>query len=287
VYYAPDAEVLLSDSFLATHCFEVRLGRGDATGLVGLAFTPARGRRLVDVSGVLWLDRATAELRALEFEYENLPSDLRAGPAEGRVEFLRIPSGPWIVRDWVIRMPIVSMTRAFHGGLESRLQVVRETGGRVIEIRAVDGPAIYSGDQAVITGIVLDSTTGSPLANAVVAILGTSYTATTNAVGRFHMAAPLEGDYGISFSHPRLDTLGAVAAQARITVRPGVVVGTQLAIPPETDILERLCPDTTVGPNARAVIGVVREAGSGRPVAGAEVEVTWQEPFVSGPIIGA
>src|SRR5207245_6263264 len=43
-YQAPDADVLLSDPFLRTHCFETKAGHGETAGFVGLAFTPARDR---------------------------------------------------------------------------------------------------------------------------------------------------------------------------------------------------------------------------------------------------
>ena len=82
VYRAPDAAVLLSDSFLEDHCFSVA---EDAArpGMVGLAFEPVAGRTVADVSGVLWLDRATAQLRTLEYRYVRLPRELAWDGAGG------------------------------------------------------------------------------------------------------------------------------------------------------------------------------------------------------------
>src|SRR5689334_21019244 len=66
-YYAPDAEVLLSDSFASTHCFHLQKNPVDDQ-LVGVAFTPARNQRDArDIEGVLWIDQKTAELETLEF----------------------------------------------------------------------------------------------------------------------------------------------------------------------------------------------------------------------------
>jgi hypothetical protein len=107
VYNAPDANVLLSDAFLRDHCFHVRRGEGPDSALIGLAFEPARSRRLPDVEGVLWLDRATAELRRLEYTYTRLPRPTPPGRAGGRLEFERLPSGEWLVRRWRIRMPVL------------------------------------------------------------------------------------------------------------------------------------------------------------------------------------
>jgi hypothetical protein len=105
VFYAPDARVMLSPEFEAGHCFTAVAGAGDRTGLVGLAFQPVRGRRLPDVRGTLWLDPASAELTLLEFEYVNARWPQPARRAGGHVAFARLPSGAWMVRDWVIRMP--------------------------------------------------------------------------------------------------------------------------------------------------------------------------------------
>jgi hypothetical protein len=53
-YYSPDARVLLSDEFLAGHCFRVEEPAQAGSTLVGLAFEPVQGSRLPDVRGVLW-----------------------------------------------------------------------------------------------------------------------------------------------------------------------------------------------------------------------------------------
>lgn len=135
VYFAPDAEALLSEPFVETHCFEVKLGRGDQDGLVGLAFAPARRRDVPDIRGALWLDRRTSELRYLEFTYTGLPRQPGETAAGGRIEFLRIPSGAWIVRDWLIRMPLRRATGPIG---------VRETGGRALTIKTRDGTVVYA-----------------------------------------------------------------------------------------------------------------------------------------------
>src|SRR2546429_3804932 len=105
-YQAPDADVLLSDPFLRTHCFETKAGHGETAGFVGLAFTPARDRSLPDVAGTLWLDQQTSELRHLQFNYTRLPHPLNEARAGGRVAFMRVPTRAWRVRDWVIPTPL-------------------------------------------------------------------------------------------------------------------------------------------------------------------------------------
>ncbi|HEU4632308.1 MAG TPA: carboxypeptidase-like regulatory domain-containing protein, partial [Gemmatimonadaceae bacterium] len=63
VVAAPDERVLLSDAFAAEHCFRLVPGDGARAGMVGIAFTPARDRRVPDIAGVLWADSATLRLR--------------------------------------------------------------------------------------------------------------------------------------------------------------------------------------------------------------------------------
>ena len=144
LYRAPDADVLLTNTFLRTHCFEIRKGRGDSDGLIGLGFNSARDRKVPDINGTLWVDRQTAELRRMEFNYVRLPDDVVASGAGGRIEFMRLPNGAWIVRDWVIRMPYTKLKQQIMA-MGERVEVTgfREKGGSADFIRAHDGKVVY------------------------------------------------------------------------------------------------------------------------------------------------
>ena len=143
-YRAPDADVLLSDVFLRTHCFEAKLGHAETQGMVGLVFTSARGRSVPDITGTLWLDENSAQLRQLDFNYVRLPQGVFAPRSGGHIEFLRLPSGVWIVRDWVIRMPIAQLKPQLMGQPD-RPEVVGywERGGTADFIRADNGRVVY------------------------------------------------------------------------------------------------------------------------------------------------
>ena len=140
-FYAPDAEVLLSEVFLSGHCFRVVEGQD---GLIGLAFEPARKRKITDVKGVLWLDSTTAALRHLEFGYTKLPWGIPASRVGGRVEFEQLASGLWIVRRWYVRAPRMGVERTFFrlGGAmhlrnRERFVSIIEHGGEVLDTRAL------------------------------------------------------------------------------------------------------------------------------------------------------
>ena len=143
-YHEPDAEVLLSGAFLRTHCFETKVGKDETAGMVGLGFSPARGRHLPDITGTLWVDRHSGELRHLEFKYVRLPQGLSAPNAGGRVEFMRVPTGAWMVRDWIIRMPIVEQGRTpTYGSAFPQTVGYRQRGGSAVEIKTTAGAVVY------------------------------------------------------------------------------------------------------------------------------------------------
>ena len=131
-YFAPDERVLLSPEFWRDHCFEVVAGRGETAGLIGMRFTPARRRRPPDIAGVLWADSATAELRHLDFWYddESLPPEAK-GPdrSGGQIVFQRLATGEWVVGAWRLRMPRFRRVERSSGPGLVHLLGYDETGG--------------------------------------------------------------------------------------------------------------------------------------------------------------
>jgi len=111
VFEAPDADVLLDESFAASHCFHLQRPDADHRGQAGLAFRPLqiRGRdTLVDVAGVIWIDETTPELRSLDFTYTALePAAMRAGTG-GQIQFHTMPNGIAFVERWHLRLPALA-----------------------------------------------------------------------------------------------------------------------------------------------------------------------------------
>jgi hypothetical protein len=82
-----------------------QLGVFTRRGFLGIAFRPRTNRITGGINGTIWLDAGTFELRFVEFRYTNLitvPSNPHLG---GEVHFLRLESGAWLVRRWLVRMP--------------------------------------------------------------------------------------------------------------------------------------------------------------------------------------
>ena len=132
VYFGVDARVLFSDWFLADHCFQVE---ADQAGELRVRFTPAEPGLRSDVDGRLVLDRASLELRRIEFAYVGLPRWVPRGLAGGEVRLRRLSGGAWVPYAWRVRAPV---PRLVTGRLQPELDAWVETGGRV---RSVRGPA--------------------------------------------------------------------------------------------------------------------------------------------------
>jgi hypothetical protein len=117
-YFAPDETVLLSEQFAATHCFRV-VRQPDRTGQIGVSFEPVAGRKVADITGVLWVDQETSQLREVVFRFVNAGPMTQFG-ANGVTHFRRVPSGAWIVDEWKLSAPrLMVALRALQDGYSS------------------------------------------------------------------------------------------------------------------------------------------------------------------------
>ena len=155
IYYGPDADVLLSDAFLDTHCMSLAEGEDEAEGLLGLSFEPTENRGVPDISGVLWLDPVNSELQWLDYRYEFL--DVPNSDSErlgGRIRFHGLPNGTWIVREWYIRMPLLQATvdqrRFGQRRVRPRLVGLREEGGLVVRVNNLQGDLVLESTAGII-----------------------------------------------------------------------------------------------------------------------------------------
>jgi carboxypeptidase family protein len=133
VYYGLDARALFSDWFLASHCFRVDENEG---GELRVRFEPARREGRADVAGMVVLDRASLELRRIEFAYVNLPGWVPRERAGGEVRLRRLGSGAWVPYAWRVRAPV---PRLVVGRAQPKLDAWVETGGWVRSVRGPGG----------------------------------------------------------------------------------------------------------------------------------------------------
>jgi len=106
-YRAPSVELLMDDRFLSDYCLQLVTQQSARSDLIGVEFRPARKRRITQVTGTLWVDRRSAELRKLEFGYDGLEElEAQVNPG-GWLEFMRLETGLWFVNRWEMRVPDV------------------------------------------------------------------------------------------------------------------------------------------------------------------------------------
>ena len=274
--FAPDATILLSDRFLDTHCFRIQAPeKGRRDDLIGLAFEPLRltsdgDRPRVEISGVLWLDRPSAELRYLEFGYVNLPFDADANRAGGRLEFRPLPDGRWIVWRWFIRTPGLERREGVYSTQQTTIIRVREEGAELLEVMPAGASRV---GRASISGIVFDSLRGIPLAGARVFVSGTSLAAVTGADGSYAIDSIPPGKYLVSVIAPRLDSLLLEPPARGVILSAASAEQIELALPTPRTLAAQLCGEP-MADTASIVLGFVRDTGDTKAI-GASVRAEW------------
>lgn len=275
-FAGPDAALLTSEAFLAFHCFRAVPAPRDRPGLIGLGFRPVESREVVDIDGALWIDRASRELRFLEYRYTGLAGAGARSEAGGRVAFQRLPGGAWIVDDWWIRTPSIALVidrkTGMSTGRDSLLGYV-ETAGRAEVVPRGAPPQPATGPPATLVGTLYDSLTGGPLAGARVTVPGAMDSAVSDTGGRFRLEVPGSGDRVVTVRHPRL---GLVADRSTQTLRfiPGQETVLTLAVPPVRGFARVFCP-----PGQRGEAGLIGLTLAGDdPSEGLLVRLSWVAP---------
>lgn len=266
-FYGLDAQTLLSDDFLSTHCFRVREAGKAQKGLIGLAFQPLHKGGPPDIVGTLWVDRATAELRYLEFRYDKIPMPGHLSPKRfgGRMEFRRLGNGDWVVDHWWLRMPqSVVVTEA--GTLVPGKMRIHEQGGEIRFIGTA-GTAARRG-RSTLRGVVFDSTRSTPLARADVFLTDINRATGTDFSGHFRFSDLPAGRHEVAFTAPYADSLGLAVTPRTVVVGPNHYASVTLAVPRSAT-----CPATN--PPTGGVLGFVESVRTGEPLPGAEARVTW------------
>lgn len=265
-FWAPGLDMLTSDTFIEDHCFHLQTVANPA--LIGLAFEPSPTRRnLSEISGLLLLDRKTAELRSLTFGYTNLSRD-ETDYAGGRMEFARMRDGSWVISRWFIRMPVL----AEGPGVSRRIEEIREVGGSVATLRR-GADTLWRRSPVTLSGTVVDSATDQPLSDASVVLRGTGRTVTVSD-GKFSIPDMLPGEYFLDVHTPGLDSIGAVREQS-VTITDSLTP-VRIRVKAAAQMLDGICK--TSSGRARGggvVLGIVRQRSDTAAPRPARVRAEW------------
>ena len=293
-YAAPDEEVLLSEEFAASHCIRAIASSAED---VTLGFEPTRDRKLSDVAGTLVIARSTGELRRLAYEYANVSSEERAAHAGGVLDFLRFPSGGWMVVRWIVRAPAFEIQErramggtyvgggmgggSYVGGASQAqrryvLTAMQESRGEAFRVQQ-NGALVWAAPTVSLRGVVLDDSVGSPVAGADVRIAGRASGARSDERGRFVLDSVRVGDVILQVAPTYAIELGVPPTRTHLTVEPGLAE-TTLRVGSPDRVIDDACRAASQPLSNRAprsiVRGIVRDAHGGRGSA-SDVSATW------------
>jgi hypothetical protein len=185
-FFAPDEIVLMSDAFIATHCFSAPPPDSLATADAELRFRLAPGRKRPDIEGTAFIDTLTGEPRRITYHYVFPRRLLPAAPLPnvlgGEVVLERLRDGQWFVPRWHIRMPLFGET---DGGTKVIVSGYRETGGEAAPIdvaRSRFGTVLPSVRGVTLVATVRDDV-GMPVQDATVDIDSGRVTVRTDTAG--------------------------------------------------------------------------------------------------------
>lgn len=290
-FNAPDADVLLDDTFAETHCFSVRNEDSAHADAIGIAFEPSRGRAgIVDVRGTLWLEASVPALRSIEFSFVGGNAATVLGDAAGVIHFRTVANGVVFVDEWHTRAPVMVQTRddgrpmrlarsvsGSGDGMDARPGTqANETGGIVSSAVWPDGTR-WESPLEPLTGTVVVRGTTRPIPGALVAINATGDTVLTDAAGRWEIHPLFPGRYDVI----AVDTSYSAFVAPRVTnvevdITPAEQAIVPIGLPGRAESVRALCTgERTAGITSILLGRIVDSAGTARLPDGVRVSGAW------------
>jgi len=210
-FYAPDAESLLDDAFIAGYCMRLVKADRSRPAEVGLGFSaPNRVRDRVDIDGVLWVDTVSRRLQSLEFRYVGLDRRLDDARPGGWVSFREMQNGVVIIDRWSLRLPVIHTDSVYHTGRRefvSRDVVdAQETGGEIARIAWTPSPT-WNASLGTLR-VLATNEAKRPAAGARVQLENTTYTGRADSTGSITVARLLPGPYKLVTIDSQLEAIG-------------------------------------------------------------------------------
>lgn len=279
VYRGPDADVLLSDPFLDTHCFRVGRREG-ASELVALEFEPVDQPDRSEIEGVLWVDRESAELHSIDYRYVNLDRDWGGRRFGGTIEFDRLPSGPSIIRRWRIWMP--SLQHVF-GQRRARFSGIREQGAEVLAVRSPTAGPVREYTAGKLSGRVLRGPDLRPAPGVIVALDGVDAWSETDSTGAYEIGGLIAGPYTLEVHDEALSHVGRELAPRLIRIEADATsdasdVVQNLHLEDPQEVLFEYCGRFRDFGLTAVLLGRVRSDDQSQLMDDARVSVAWIDP---------
>jgi hypothetical protein len=252
MYFAPDEVVLIDDTFVATHCFELS-NRGGKDTTVGIRFEPDRNRKNIDIAGEVILRKDPLELLRIDFRFVGLEKGM-PGKLGGFLAYNVMPIGVSMATHWHLRIPaemrFVTMSvnsngrQRFAGVAASSL--VAESGA-LIERISWEGYEPWVRQLPSVVGRVRTDGGGPKTEAGLHVALGTTpYSTSTDSSGNYRIDNVLPGRYSIRVADSVLYPFGVPRGRTRrIEVdSSGVARIDDIEIRGRDDALDAACQPT-------------------------------------------
>jgi hypothetical protein len=263
-FYAPDARVLASSEFVNSHCFRPVSSESDTT-LVGLHFSPLPGSTVADIEGTLWLERSSAELRALDARFVRSPLSDFDDQSSISLRLARVAHGRLLVAAWSIVAPVVRVVRQMDVRLgqlrvpeaqRHELAELHESGGFV---ELGDGRFSPMGSVAVV--IRRDAQDKRPIR---VAIGGAGNVLTADTANRVLFEHLFPGRYSLLAYTPSGSDGGGSVATGSVLIRAAAREHVSLGLASRAAAMAALCPHASISDESAALLLVVVDSSRKR-----------------------
>ena len=251
VFDAPDADVLLDDTFPRGYCF--RIARPDRTRPthVGLAFEPVRKRNgRIDIDGTLWIDSVARSLSDLTFRYIGLtPAEEKLEPG-GKLTFRTMSNGLPVIDTWVLQLvsPRSARDTSWKGGTVGRVLgqpqatndlEVHEVGGVLASARWPDSTVWHAALGGVQGRLLLH---GQAIPGSEITLVGTNYKTRSDGEGRYRITDLLPGRYVFSLPDSALNAVGYELTHGQaFEVRGGSTTIADVILPTDSSLIAAKC----------------------------------------------
>jgi hypothetical protein len=249
--HAPDAQVLLDPEFAAWYCFGLVPPPAEHPEWIGLSLrAQARVEGRVTIDGTLWLARDGA-LQRFDYRYVGLDKVYDDAEPGGRVEFLQLPTGQWIVSRWMLRMgeAVTEVRRQAVGRNESRYartQLVRivERGAWVSRVDLAGGQFLEPSRRDLSVTIDPQGQVASQLQGTEVELPDEALSATVDSTLQMELRGLAPGRHRVQLRTPLMRDLGLAADTSTLVILPADDAGRPLRLiaPSLATIRRQLCP---------------------------------------------
>jgi hypothetical protein len=280
IFNGPDVRVLGSQEFLEDHCFHVVAGQD--TSRIGVAFEPTSSRRdMPEIIGTVWLDRATSELRDVEWQYVNVAKNIDETATGGALRFAHLRNGLWVISKWSIRMPLTEIG----GGAEHNSVTFRGTkinGGELVSAAGGSGTdTLWTAPPVKLHGFAFDSLNMRAMTAALIGISGSKRRTVTDSAGYFTFPDLIPGAYNLITQHDAMEAIG-VPYQVTSAVITSDLDSVVVTIPSFETMWRLACESVPPGKDTALVYGTIRAAGRPKPVRNATVVAAWVDVTSTG-----